>query len=671
MTQSTTAFSNVQVGVDYYPEHWDETMWEQDAALMQTTGVKLIRVAEFAWSRLEPENGRFDFAWLDRAIDIFHRYGIQVVIGTPTNTPPRWLTSKHPDILPIQHNGDTVQPGVRGHRCFNSPSLLQYSIRIVSELAKHYSKHPAVCGWQIDNEYWLLECHCPSCNTKFREWAEARYASLKELNDAWGTVVWSGEYSDWSEITTPLGGTANQNPSFLLEYHRFQSDSALRFQRKQMEVIRQYAPRHFITHNFHSYPQKMDIHLIGAELDFASFDYYPNTSPDKTATGPYSGALSLDLTRGIKRRNFWIMEQLSGPPGCWFPNWRTPYPGFIRAFSWQTIARGADTVVHFRWRSAIQGAEQFWHGLIDHSNVPGRRFKEFADLCREVNSVAAQLEGTTLRNDTAILYSSDQLIALGNQKPVDGFDYYENIKAWHRALTKLGIGVDVIHTKEALEGYKILLVPHLYLLDDHLAGRIEQFAASGGTVILTHRSGVKDHLSVCHMQPLPALLSNCAGVVVSEYDPIGNDVHHIRTSDQKQFTSTQWNDLLEPVTAEAIAWYADDFYEGVPAVTRNRYGNGTVYYVGTQPDDAYMERLIQEAAEGADLPYYENLPEGVQLSVRQNETKAYLFVLNLSRQEAVIDLGYSYVSLLTAGKQPPTLVLPPYGVEILNISTPS
>ncbi|MCM3784836.1 beta-galactosidase [Neobacillus mesonae] len=669
MSESTKVFSSLQVGVDYYPEQWDETLWEQDAALMQQTGVKIIRVAEFAWSRLEPRDGQFDFAWLDRAIDIFHRHDMQVVIGTPTNTPPRWLTSMHSDILPIKDNGDLVHPGVRGHRCFNSPSLLQYSTRIVKELAKHYSMHPAVCGWQIDNEYWLLECHCESCSQRFQEWVKAKYSTLEALNLAWGTVVWSGEYSEWSQITTPLGGTSFQNPSFLLDYHRFQSESAQTFQHEQIEVIRQYAPGHFITHNFHSYPQKMDIHLIGAELDFASFDYYPNTSPDKTTTGPYSGALSLDLTRGIKRRNFWIMEQLSGPPGCWFPNWRTPYPGFIRAFSWQTIARGADTVVHFRWRSALQGAEQFWHGLIDHSNVPGRRFDEFARLCEEVNHVAVQLEGTSLRNDIAILYSSDQLVALRNQQPVEGFDYYENMKAWHKALTKLGLGVDVIHTDEDLDGYKMILAPHLYLIDDKLAGRIEQFAASGGTVILTERSGVKDTLSVCHMLPLPALLSKCAGVTVTEYDPIGNDIHTIRNSRQEQFTCTQWNDLLEPVTAEAIAWYADDFYEGVPAVTRNSFGEGTVYYVGTQPDDAYMEELIKEAAGAANIPFYIGLPEGIQLSIRQDDTKAYLFVLNLSRQEASVDLGQSYFSLLSRSEQSSHLTLPPYGVEILDISS--
>lgn len=660
-------WSRLRMGVDYYPEHWDVSMWEEDALLMKRTGVKIVRLAEFAWSRLEPAEGQFDFTWLDQAVDLFHHHDIGVVLGTPTNTPPRWLTDSCPDVLPITASGQPVHAGVRGHRCFNSPSMRTYASRIVHRLAEHYAGHPAVEGWQIDNEYWLLECHCTACNERFREWVKAKYETLDEVNRSWGTVVWSGEFNDWTQITTPLGGSPFQNPSYLLDYYRFQSASAAEFQQEQIALLRKLAPEHYITHNFHSYPQKLDLHQIGEELDFASFDYYPNTSPDKTSTGPYSGALSLDLTRGIKQRGFWIMEQLSGPPGCWFPMWRTPQPGFIRAFAWQTIARGADTVVHFRWRSALQGAEQYWHGLIDHSNVPGRRFEEFTQLCEEVNKAAANLSGTTVQSEAAILYASDQLLSMGIQKQSEGLDYYENIKQWHKALTKLGIGVDVIHTDAKLDSYKLVIAPHLYLMDEALAERLESYAASGGTVILTTRSGVKQMNNICHMEQLPALLSRCAGVTVSEYDPIGKDAHIITTGDAS-YACSQWNDLLVPQTAEPIAWYNDDFYCGTPAVTRNRLGEGTVYYTGTQPEEAYLIRLLREAASVAGLSCFDKeLPEGVQLTVRTGEQASYLFVLNLSREEAVVELEAAYPSLLTGEVCGRELTLPPYGVEILEL----
>lgn len=661
-------YRHVQIGVDYYPEQWEESLWEKDMQLMKETGVKVVRVAEFAWSRLEPADGLFDFAWLDRAIDLLHQYGLQVVIGTPTATPPRWLTSAHPDVLPVFADGQTFHPGVRGHRCYNSVSLHRYSSRIIEKLARHYSGHPAVIGWQTDNEFSMIDCHCESCSAAFRSWVQEKYGTLEAVNAAWGTVVWSGEYSDWNELTLPLGGSPFQNPSFLLDFQRFQWDSVTEFQHIQINLLRSFCPEHFITHNFHSYPQRLDMYAVGNELDVAAFDYYPNTSPDKQATTPYSGALSLDVTRGIKRSNFWIMEQLSGSPGCWMPMWRTPYPGFIRAYAWQAVARGADTVVHFRWRSAAIGAEQYWHGLIDHSNVPGRRFAEFSQLCGEINSLSGRLEGTVLKHEVAILHSHEQKAALDIQPQAEGFDYYENIKLIHRSLTKLGIGTDVIRAGEPLDGYKVVIAPGLYVLDEKTAEQLEAFAIKGGTLILTNRSGVKNENNNCVMQPLPGLLSRAAGVWVSEYDPVGMELHKLVDGQGNIYECSQWCDLLTPVTAEPIAWYGDDFYAGTPAVTANSFGKGTVYYFGTQAEERYWSRLLAGLADKHSLFRVEGLPEGVQATVRSGENGSFLFLLNLSRVPQTVKLPASYQSLLYDGEtRSGEVQLQAYGVEILEM----
>ncbi len=659
-------YSNVQIGVDYYPEHWEESLWEADMQLMKETGVKVVRVAEFAWSRLEPTEGSFDFAWLDRAVDALHCYGLQVVIGTPTATPPRWLTAGYPDVLPVFADGQTFHPGVRGHRCYNSGSLRKYGTRIVNKLARHYSSHPAVIGWQTDNEFGMIDCHCDRCNEAFRRWVQDKYKTLEHVNAEWGTVVWSGEYSDWQELTVPYGGSPFQNPSLLLDFQRFQWDSVVKFQQTQIDVLRAECPDHFITHNFHSYPQRLDMYAVGAELDVTSFDYYPNTSPGKQATTPYSGALSLDVTRGIKRKNFWIMEQLSGPPGCWMPMWRTPYPGFIRAYAWQAIARGADTVVHFRWRSAVAGAEQFWHGLIDHSNVPGRRFAEFARLCSEVNALADKLKGTELKHEVAILHSHEQKAALDIQPQAEGMDYYENIKLYHRVLTKLGIGCDVIQPGEPLEGYKLVIAPSLYLLSEELAAQLEAFAIKGGTLILTNRSGVKNINNSCVMQPLPGLLSRAAGVWVKEYDPIGGDVHTLLDGQGNTFECSQWCDLLAPVTAEPIAWYNDDFYAGTAAVTVNSFGKGQVYYFGTHTGENYWSALLTGLADKLSLLRFAGLPEGVQATVRSGENGSFLFLLNLGRTEQTVELDKEYRCQLTGAVRSGPVVLAPYGVELLG-----
>lgn len=675
--QQIETYGKVRMGVDYYPEHWEESMWEEDVALMRKSGVAVVRVGEFAWSRMEPREGKFEFGWLDRAIDLFGRNGIDVVIGTPTHTPPRWLTDKYPDVLPIFSNGAVYHPGVRGHRCFNSRSLRQFGERVIGRLAQRYAQHPAVIGWQTDNEFGMLDSQSPQAAEDFRDWVYRKYRTLDNLNREWGTVVWSGEYSDWSEVTPPLGGSPYQNPSFLLDFARFQWDTVADFQAGQIEAIREYCPDHFITHNFHSYPQRLDLYRVGADLDFASFDYYPNTSPDKASTSPYSGALSLDVTRGVKRKNFWIMEQLSGSPGAWMPMWRMPQPGYIRAYAWQAIARGADTVVHFRWRSAPIGAEQFWHGLIDHSNVPGRRLAEFAGMSAEAQRLAPMLEGTSPDARVAILMSHEQLEALRIQKQTDNFDYYENIKLYHRALTKLGILCDVIDWRQPLEGYELVIAPHLYLLDEEAAERLSRFAADGGTLLLTARTGVKNMNNVCVMQQLPGLLADCAGVKVREYDPLGSDVVRLDTEDGEQFAGSQWADILDPEESgriEVVARYGGKvFFAGEAAVTRHEFGHGETYYLGTHPEENYARALLLDIARKRGIAYTEGLPSGVQVSVRSGESGAYLFVLNLGREARKFRLGGQYAEaangegLLSGSRYGGEIELEPYGVEIFRM----
>jgi len=675
----------VQIGVVYYPEHWERSMWEPDIRRMQETGVKVVRMAEFAWSRMEPQPGIYDWEWLDEAIDLCHRYGLQVVLCTPTATPPRWLTERHPDILPIRADGSTYHAGVRGHRCYSSEAIRSHGERITETLARRYGEHPAVIGWQTDNEFGMNDCHCAACNTRFRAWVQEKYGSLETVNREWGTVVWSGEYSDWSELTTPYGGSRFNNPSYLLDYARFQWDLIADFQRGQIAILRRLSPARWVTHNFHTYPQRMDLYRVGADLDFASFDYYPNTSPDKQSTSPYSGALSLDVTRGIKRRNFWIMEQLSGPPGAWFPTWRAPYPGFIRAHVWQAVARGADTVVHFRWRSAAIGAEQFWHGLLDPSDVPGRRFAEFERLCGEVNRLSAQLQGTEPRHEAAILLSHEQLEALRIQHQAEGMDYYENIKDYHRALTKLGIGCDAISWTEPLDNYRLVIAPGCFLMDERVAAELERFVEGGGTVIVTMRAGVKEMNNQHVRTMLPGRLAELTGVRVEEYDAIGHDRHTLGDDSGRAYGCTQWCDILRLEGAEAIARYEGDFYEGTPAVTVHRYGQGRAYYVATHPDEAYLRELLLRTAAEQGIDAVTDLPEGVQLAQRTGESGTYLFVLNLSREPRELRLTGSWERLL-GGEGTDTgagldrdgeksgdacwsrgeLKLEPYGVEILR-----
>nr|WP_232483991.1 beta-galactosidase [Burkholderia gladioli] len=550
----------MKVGVDYYPEHWDREMWEEDAARMQAAGITIVRLAEFAWSRLEPSEGQFDFAWLDDAIATLGRKGIQIVIGTPTATPPNWLVARFPDVLPLDNKRQPVYPGVRLHRCYNSPSLRRYTEIVVERMTVHYAKNPHVIGWQTDNEMIGNDSHSDGAINGFRLWLQNKYGDLKTLNHEWGTVVWSGEYTEWSQVTTPLGGSPYLNPSYLLDYRRFCSDSVADFNRFQARIIRTNCPGHFITHNLWGYPVVNDYYDLFESMDFASVDYYPST--DLVNDGKsriYHGALTHDLTRGIKQQNFWVMEQLSGTPGCWHPMSRMPFPGMVRAYAWQSVSRGADAVVQFRWRTARIGAEQFWHGLHDHHGKPGRRFDEFLQFSEEVRRLSPILDGTAVVNDVAMLFSHEQLNALTIQPQSDGFEYLANFKQIHRAFVRLGIGTDVINWTSDFSKYRLVVAPFLFLENPQVVDRLTRYVRAGGTVILTTRSGVKNMKNVCLASELPGALSNVTGVVVEEYDPVGHDVQSLMLNDAVEVTCSQWCDVLVPTSAQTVAAYSTDF----------------------------------------------------------------------------------------------------------------
>jgi beta-galactosidase len=660
----------MQVGVDYYPEQWDSAIWEQDAREMKAVGVSVVRLAEFAWSRLEPVEGSFDFAWLDQAIATLGAQGIKIVIGTPTATPPNWLVEKHPDVLPLDNKRQPMYPGVRLHRCYNSPSLRKHTEIIVRRLTEHFGKNPHVIGWQTDNEMIGNDSHSDAAIAQFRTWLQQRYGDLATLNRTWGTVVWSGEYSSWTQVNTPLGGSPYQNPSFLLDYQRFCSDSVANFNRFQAALIREHCPHQFITHNLWGYPVTNDYYDLFDSMDFVSVDYYPATDLKNDGKAQiYHGAMTLDLTRGVKRKNFWVMEQLSGTPGCWHPMSRTPRPGMVRAHAWQSVSRGADTVVHFRWRTARIGAEQFWHGLLDHHGKPGRRFAEFATFSDELSRLSPLLDGSTLVNEVAMLFSHEQLNALNIQPQSDGFNYLANFKRLHHALLAQGVGTDVINWRADFSGYKLVVAPYLYLMDEAMRASLTRYVEAGGTLVLTTRSGVKTMHNVCQPEMLPGLLSGLAGCVVEEYDPVGRDAQRVSFNGIEglgEFGASQWCDVLAPTAATTLATYASEFFAGRAAVTQNQIGAGTVVYIGTVLDDAANEALFARLLDQVGIEHAK-LPEGVQTSVRTTpDGKRVRFVLNLSAQAQTVTLpDRPYTSALDGGARGGSIALAAMDVEIL------
>ncbi|MCI7349738.1 MAG: beta-galactosidase [Ruminococcus sp.] len=634
------------IGVDYYPEHWDKSLWKADADLMRESGVKIVRLAEFAWCRLEPQEGNFDFGWLDEIIGILSERDIKIVLCTPTNCPPMWFYEKYPDAVQTEKDGRKTNTGIRGHRCINNADFLRYAERIIDTMTKRYADNKAIIAWQIDNELEANFCFCETCIGKYRSWLKARYTTVEAVNKAYGNNMWSGEYSSWEQIKPPFGSYPDAwlNPSYMLDYNRYASDSVVEHINWQQELIRKNCPDTAITTNVWFCRNMPNFYDEFKKLDFISYDNYPTTRLPDNSEECYSHAFHLDLMRGVKRKGFWIMEQLSGGLGCWAPMGRTPSPGMIKGYSLQAFAHGADTVLHFRWRTAVSGAEMHWHGLIDHSNVPGRRFKEFSELCKEAAALEA-VRNTEIRSDIAILYSPDDEYAFKIQPQTNGMYYMEQHFLLHSAFTKYGLNIDVISRLEDISRYKIVVAPQMYLTDEAVTKRLYEFTENGGTVVLTNRSGVKDENNKCIMEQLPTVYRKLVGAYVEEYDPIGYDTSSIRLTDGSIYKCRQWCDILCPEAAETIAVYDEEFYKGKAAITRNSCGRGTAYYIGTVCEKKLYCKLAKDILLESGMPFVEGLPDNVELTTRTGDGIIARFIFNNTAENQHFTLDKEEISL--------------------------
>ena len=624
-----------KIAIDYYPEHWDRSMWEDDVRAMAELGTYAVRVGEFAWSRMEPSEGVYDFAWLDDAIDLIAKYGMKVILGTPTNCAPLWLYTAHPDTIQYERDGQPTHLGIRGHRCQTSPTFRAYAEKIIRKMAERYAGRPEILAWQIDNEVESNHCTCPSCRKSFQEWCREKHGTLEQLNRDWGTVVWSGEYSDWSQIECFNTAWVNKsdwfNPAYMLDYERFCSKTTADYVAFQTALIREYDPAAIVTTNACFGLHVQDFYQEFAPLDVASYDNYPPLElPADPTAEVYSNAFALDMVRGWKNKNFWIMEQLGGPMGCWMPTTRAMEPGMLEGYAMQAVAHGADLLSFFRWRTASTGAEMYCYGLLDHDNKPNRRLKEL-ELLQGRLAKAEGLDGTTVKSQVALVFSPDQSYNFSNQTASRGFDYWRQERLFHDALMSLGVNVDVVSDDASLdpEQYKLVVVPAYAVTSDAFAAKLEAYVAAGGHAVLTVRSGTKDVNGNCTVgEYLPGKFARMAGCRVVESDAIGEAVQTVRDANGNVHNISVWCDLLELDGADAIAEYDERYYAGMPAACRNAYGEGTCSYVGVVGDKSFHRALLVSELRLAGVDFIENLPAGVESSTREGDGREYRFFFN-------------------------------------------
>jgi beta-galactosidase len=638
-------------GVDYYPEHWPESRWEIDAQLMAEAGMNIVRLAEFAWVKMEPQEGVFDFDWLDRAIEIFHQKDISVILGTPTASPPAWLAQKTPDVLRAREDGSRVSFGTRRINCPSHPVYRERSQSITAAMAEHYAANPAVIGWQTDNEFGD-RCFCLNCQAGFQTWLKERYSTLDELNERYGTIFWSQTYSDWNQIPIPstISG-APPNPSLALDFKRFVSDTYGSFQQEQVDILRSTCPTQFITHDMMGFEYDgLDYFDLARPLDFVSWNNYPFGFWHKWAHTPASPALSHAAMRGLKNKNFWVMEQQAGPSG-WQTLSSTPRPGVLRRWAYQSIAHGADGVIFFRWRTARFGAEQYWHGLLEHDGRAGRRYNEIKQMGAELKRVGDQILGAETRSRVAILQSYDARFAFQVQGNSDEFSYEKHIAQLYTALWKQNISVDVVSPTAELSKYELVIAPALHVLNDEIAANLHNFVHAGGTLVVTPRTGVKDAVNVVVNQPLPGLLADLCGVIVDEYDALTPDLPQSVVFDGSElagqtFPVKAWCDILAPQGAEVIARYSQDYYAGKPAVTRNQFGAGQAIYLGTFGSDVFYESVFGWLLKEKGIFCALETSSGIEVCERWQGDQALRFILNFSATPQLIKLPTTHCNLL-------------------------
>ncbi|MBR4427843.1 MAG: beta-galactosidase, partial [Clostridia bacterium] len=646
-------------GADYYPEHWPRERWETDAKLMRELGLDVVRMGEFSWFKMEPEEGRFDFDWLDEAIALLASHGIKTILGTPTAAPPAWIIEGDPTIEPMDDQGRRRHFGGRHHDCQSHPGYRAHIRRFVTAYAKHFGPNPNVIGWQVDNELGNSHdelCFCPHCENRFRKWLQNRYGTVDELNRHWGTAFWSQGYNSFEQVHAPRMTAAGKNPSQELDWKRFCSDLILEFHDFQAKILRSFAPDKFITQNMMGFSDKVSYYALGSQLEFASHDQYPggfflgqpSPSPDSRQ------AADLDFIRSVKQSPFAIMEQQSGITG-WQIMGRAPRPGQLGVWAAQSVAHGADAIVFFRWRSCAMGTEQYWHGLLPHSGIPGRTYREAAAFIRAMKPVMQEIKGAMPRAEAAILYSYDQEYAIRIQPHHPSLNYIEHLRIYYQALYRRSVPLDFVSEDQDFSPYKALIAPLHYLNSPESTNKLLSYAENGGNLVLTMRAGVKAMDNTCLTDgPLPVGFSEAAGVTVEEYDCLLYGENSV-VWDGVSYSCRKWCDILSLNGAEALARYGQAFYTGAPAIVRRAYGKGIIYYVGTEMGDALAARFAEELISRAGLSSLGNVPAGVELACRWKGKQGWLFALNHTDREQPCSIpdGWSPLSGTASGTLAP------------------
>ncbi|MEU5889050.1 beta-galactosidase [Streptomyces sp. NPDC047461] len=626
----TDRLGGLAFGGDYNPEQWDEPVWKEDDELMRRARVNLATVGVFSWALLEPEEGRYDFAWLDAHIERLHANDVAVDLATPTASPPPWFTLAHPDALMVQPDGTRLVHGSRDTYCLTAPAYRDAARRIAGALAERYGDHPALALWHVHNEYATL-CHCDHTAASFRVWLRARHGSLAVLNEAWGTAFWSQRYTSWEQVLPPRATNWHKNPGQELDFRRFWADEVTAAYREQRDAIRAHSDRPVTTNLMLPAYQNTDVWALARELDVVTIDQYPG-APGLAAAADV--AFHADRARSLGGGRPWLLMEQGTSTVYDGDRVLAKDPGDILRHTLGHIARGSEGALFFQWRQSRAGAETWHSAMVPHAGPDSRIFREVTQTGEAVARLG-ELAGSTVSASVVVLHDPDAWWALGvDGLPSSELDYHAALGRAHRTLWDAGVTVDFAHPEHELSRYRLVVAPALFLLSDAAAKNLRRYVDGGGTLLVQHASGYVDERLHARLGGYPAApLRETLGIRVEEYRPLRRG-ELITLSDGTQ--GTTWSESLRTEGAETLAAYTHGMLAGSPALTRHRFGTGQGWYLSTQLADAgygaLVARLLDEAGAGPEMP---GLPPQVEAVTRRApDGRRWRFLINHSAEPA-------------------------------------
>lgn len=671
---ATPKFPHMLHGGDYNPEQWldQPEVLEEDIRLFRKAHINCVSLGIFSWAKLEPEEGVYDFGWLDEIIDRLYANGIYTVLATPSGARPQWLAQKYPEVLRVRPDGLRNFYGHRQNHCYTSPLYREKVTQIDTRLAEHYANHPAVILWHISNEFGG-ECHCELCQAAFREWVQKKYGTLDKLNHAWWANFWSHTYTDWSQVHSPSPVGETSVHGLDLDWRRFVTHQTIDFMKTEIAAVKAVNPDIPVTTNMMTmYTYELNYFAFRDALDVISWDNYPEWH------NPYMGneevakdcAMTHDMMRSLQKKPFLLMECTPNATN-WQGVSKLKKPGMHQLSVIEAVAHGADSGQYFQLRQSRGSCEKFHSAVISNTGTENTRtFREVTDIGTVLEQLSDRVYGSGTPAETAILFDTENKWALDKcQGPRNiGLDYFGNIRRNYSYFWKNGINVDIIDSTFDLSGYKLVIAPMLYLFRDGIQEKLRRFVRDGGTLVTTCFTGVVNDTDLSFLgEATGDKLSDVLGLWVEEVDSLYDCESNRTTWNGRSYSLKELCEICHPTTCETLAVYETDFYAGKPVLTKNQFGKGVAYHVSASADTDFFHALYAKLAAACDLTYAIRtaVPDGISLTWRQSDTEKLIFVQNFGDSAAAVQLDQPYENVLSGETVSGSLNIEKYGFAVL------